>query len=282
MSQPAGFSDKVRIIWRIADTLRGHFWPHEYGQIVLPLLVIRRLNAVLEAAKPAVLKKAAALEASGKSPVGADKVLRHTSENPFHNTSPMCFSDLVADDKNVNDNFLACLVADLPVATEAFDAYDLPAKLKKMNTAKALYPVVADFADLDLHPDRVSNEAMGYTFEQLLRRFSEMSNETHGGASIVCTSPLTVEMPFTKGKPVSLKSHPSYSERWPQNLIAADRGLLGLGTLLRRRVVAQPSAVLHLARGGVPRTWVAYVDPRSISEGRSRLRRLSAPHPLVA
>lgn len=180
MVQPAGFGDKVAFVWKVADKLRGSFRPHEYGQVMLPLLVLRRLDAVLEPSKPAVLAKAAQLEATGMAPAGIDRILQSISGYPFYNTSPMMFTDLLADDKNVLDATLAYIAAFSPGATEVMEAYDLYPRLKRMDKAQILYPVLADFADLDVRPETVSNEAMGYVFEELLRKFSEMSNETAG------------------------------------------------------------------------------------------------------
>jgi type I restriction enzyme M protein len=180
VSQPNGFQDKVAFVWRVADKLRGSFRPHEYGQVMLPLLVLRRLDAVLEPTKATVLAKAGQLEDAGMAPAGIDKVLQSVSGYPFYNTSPVGFTDLLADDKNILATVTAYINAYSPGATEVMDAYDLHPRLKRMDTAGILYSVLAEFADLDLHPDTVSNEAMGYIFEELLRRFSEMSNETAG------------------------------------------------------------------------------------------------------
>ncbi|TXH39603.1 MAG: SAM-dependent DNA methyltransferase [Actinobacteria bacterium] len=180
MSQPHGFGDKVAFVWRVADKLRGTFRPHEYGQVMLPLLVLRRLDAVLEPTKAQVLAKAAQLESAGMAPAGIDKVLQSVSGYPFYNTSPLSFGDLLADDKNVLDTTLAYIAGFSPGATEVMEAYDLYPRLKRMDKAQILYPVLADFADLDVRPQTVGNEAMGYMFEELLRKFSEMSNETAG------------------------------------------------------------------------------------------------------
>ena len=180
MSAPEGFSDKVALVWRVADTLRGTFRQHEYGQVMLPLLVVRRLDAALEPTKAAVLAKAAELDASNVSPVGADKVLQRVAGYPFYNTSPLRFADVLADDKNLLATLTAYLAGFSPSAAEVLEAYDVFPRLKRMDTAEILYPVLAEFADLDLRPATVSNEAMGYIFEELLRKFSEMSNETAG------------------------------------------------------------------------------------------------------
>ncbi len=177
-NQPDGFADKVAFVWKVADKLRGHFKPHEYGSVMLPLLVLRRLDAVLEPTKAAVLAKAVELESSGLGNV--DPILRKVAGQQFYNTSPLTFTTLLADDKNVAKSLVAYVNAFSPGAVEVLEEYHFNDKVTRLDKAGILYQVLGDFADLDLHPDIVSNEAMGYVFEELLRKFSEMSNETAG------------------------------------------------------------------------------------------------------
>ena len=172
MSTPQGFEDKVAFVWKVADKLRGHLKPHEYGQIMLPFLVLRRLDCVLEPTKTAVLEA----HAAGKP----DPILRRIAGHPFYNHAPHTFTTLLADDKNIATMLKQYVHGFSPAAAEVLEAYDLMARIDRLDKAKVLYQVVGDFADLDLHPDVVSNEAMGAIFEELLRKFSEMSNETAG------------------------------------------------------------------------------------------------------
>lgn len=175
---PHGFEDKVAFVWRVADKLRGTFKQHEYGSVMLPLLVLRRMDAVLAPTKEAVVEKARKV---GQLEGGArDLLLRQASGRPFYNTSALTFSGLLNDDKNLADNLGAYIRGLSPHAYAVIEAYNFDGKIQRMDHAGILYQVVADFADLDLHPDAVSNEAMGYIFEELLRKFSEMSNETAG------------------------------------------------------------------------------------------------------
>jgi type I restriction enzyme M protein len=175
--QPQGFADKVAFVWRVADKLRGHFKQHEYGSVMLPLLALRRLDAVLVDTKQQVLDKAATLKEIGP---GQDMVLKKITGQPFYNTSPLTMTSMLNDDKNVAAQLRSYIHGLSRSAAEVIEAYNFEEKLARMDKAGILYAVLSDFADLDLRPSQVSNEAMGYIFEELLRKFSEMSNETAG------------------------------------------------------------------------------------------------------
>jgi type I restriction enzyme M protein len=178
VTTPAGFDDKVAFVWKVADKLRGNLRPHEYGQVMLPMLVLRRLDAVLAPTKAAVLAKATEVEASGIS--NPDKILRRAAGQPFYNTSPLDLEKVIADPKNVAANLRTYINGFSPTAVEVLEEYRFDGQITRLDKAGILYPVLGDFVDLDLHPNTVSNEAMGYIFEELLRKFSEMSNETAG------------------------------------------------------------------------------------------------------
>jgi type I restriction enzyme M protein len=174
---PVGFQDKVAFVWRVADKLRGTFKQHEYGSVMLPLLVLRRMDAVLSPTKQAVLDAARAMPTIGE---GQAALLKKKAGHRFYNTSPLTFATLLSDDKTLADNLRTYIRKLSPEAYAVMEAYDFDPKLERLDRAGILYAVVADFADLDLSPSVVSNEAMGYIFEELLRKFSEMSNETAG------------------------------------------------------------------------------------------------------
>jgi type I restriction enzyme M protein len=142
------------------------------------MLVLRRLDAVLAPTKAAVLAKSAEVEASGIS--NPDKILRRAAGQPFYNTSPLDLEKVIADPKNVAANLRTYINGFSPTAVEVLEEYRFDGQITRLDKAGILYPVLGDFVDLDLHPDTVSNEAMGYIFEELLRKFSEMSNETAG------------------------------------------------------------------------------------------------------
>jgi len=177
VAQPKGFEDKVSLIWSIADILRGDFKPHEYGSIILPFVVLRRLECALESTKAAVIKQAASL--SGKI-ANVEPVLRKASKHTFYNTSPLDLGKLLQDPTKIGANLSTYISAFSPSAAEVLEKYGFPEKVKKLDEQGLLYQIVSKFADVDLSETEVSNEAMGYIFEELLRKFSEMSNETAG------------------------------------------------------------------------------------------------------
>ncbi|MDP3712156.1 MAG: class I SAM-dependent DNA methyltransferase [Mycobacteriales bacterium] len=173
-----GFSDKVGFIWSVADLLRGDYKAHEYGRVILPLTVLRRLDATLAPTKAAVLAKDAELDRQGLH--NRAKVLERVAGVPFYNTSPLDFRRLLDDPEHIAANLRTYIAGFSPGAADVLVKYGFEEHIKRLNEARLLYPVVAKFADLDVSLDTVSNVAMGYIFEELIRRFSEASNETAG------------------------------------------------------------------------------------------------------
>lgn len=177
VSQVEGFGDKVSFIWSVADLLRGDVKSHEFGQYILPFVVLRRLDCVLAPTKQKVIARATDLE--GK--IGnVDPILERVAGAPFYNTSPLTFTDLLNDDKNVKSNLVSYIAGFSSGAADVLEKYKFGERIATLDRAGLLYQMVAKFADLDLHPAAVPNHTMGYIFEELLRRFSEMANETAG------------------------------------------------------------------------------------------------------
>ena len=173
-----GFTDKVGFIWSVADLLRGDYKAHEYGRVILPLTVLRRLDATLAATKAPVLAKDAELDRQGLQNRG--KVLERVAGVPFYNTSPLDFRRLLDDPEHIAANLRTYIAGFSPGAADVLVKYGFEEHIKRLSEARLLYPVMAKFADLDVAPATVSNVAMGYIFEELIRRFSEASNETAG------------------------------------------------------------------------------------------------------
>jgi type I restriction enzyme M protein len=176
-SQPVGFSDKVAFIWSVADLLRGDFKAHEYGQVILPFTVLRRLECALAPAKQRVMDRGAALRGKISN---VDAILQRAAGHRFYNLSPLDLDRILQDPGNAKDNLATYLAGFSPSAQEVLDRYGFPDKIDRLHRAGLLYRIVARFAELDLSERAVSNESMGLIFEELLRRFSEMSNETAG------------------------------------------------------------------------------------------------------
>jgi type I restriction enzyme M protein len=173
-----GFTDKVGFIWSVADLLRGDYKAHEYGRVILPLTVLRRLDATLAPTKAAVLARDAELERQGLH--NRARVLERVAGVPFYNTSPLDFRRLLDDPENVAPNLRSYIAGFSPGAADVLVKYGFEEQIKRLSDARLLYPVIAKFADLDVSPATVSNVAMGYIFEELIRRFSEASNESAG------------------------------------------------------------------------------------------------------
>jgi type I restriction enzyme M protein len=144
--------------------------------VILPFVVLRRLECALEKNKDAVIERNKKLKGI-KDP---EAILNSISGHNFYNVSPLNLSKILSDPNKVTSNLNNYIYAFSPSASEVLDKYGFPEKIKKLESADLLYQIVAKFADLDLSEESVSNEAMGYIFEELLRRFSEMSNETAG------------------------------------------------------------------------------------------------------
>jgi type I restriction enzyme M protein len=164
-------------IWSVADLLRGDYKQSEYGRVILPLVVLRRLDCVLEPTKEKVLQTAARLE--GKV-TNVDPILCQVAGEQFYNTSPLDLRKLLDDPTRIADNLLAYIARFSPAARDVLDKFDFRTQVDRLDRADLLYLVVSRFCEIDLHPDTVSNLEMGYLYEELIRRFSELSNETAG------------------------------------------------------------------------------------------------------
>jgi type I restriction enzyme M protein len=164
-------------VWSVADLLRGNYKQSEYGKVILPLVVIRRLDCVLEPSKDAVLKKQASLKGKIEN---VEPVLRAVAGEQFFNTSPLDFRRLLDDPNRIADNVRAYIGAFSTGARDVIDKFDFGTQVARLEKANLLYKVIGRFADIDLHPAAVSNLEMGYLYEELIRRFSELSNETAG------------------------------------------------------------------------------------------------------
>ena len=163
-------------IWSIANLLRGVYKQADYGKVILPFTVLRRLDALLEPTKDAVLKT---FEKRRTQP-GLDYILPTVSKQAFYNTSKFTLGKLAGDPANLKANLLDYVEGFSPNVKDIFERYAFAAQLNTLEENDLLYLVLQKFATVDLHPDRVSNTEMGLIFEELIRKFAEASNETAG------------------------------------------------------------------------------------------------------
>jgi type I restriction enzyme M protein len=164
-------------IWSVADLLRGDYKQSEYGKVILPFTVLRRLDCVLERTKPAVL---AELEKRSKAGLNPEPFLLRKSGQLFYNTSPLDMKALMGDQDHVKENLFAYMQAFSPAVRDIFESFDFHTQIDRLAKAGLLYLVAEKFANIDLHPEVVSNAQMGTVFEELIRKFAELSNETAG------------------------------------------------------------------------------------------------------
>ena len=164
-------------IWSVADLLRGDYKQSEYGRVILPFTVLRRLDCVLEPTKEAVLREKEKREAAKLNP---EPFLLKKSKCLFYNTSPLDMKKLMGDQDNIAENMFSYIQAFSPAVRDIFECFDFHTQVDRLAKANLLYLVAEKFANIDLHPEVVSNEQMGHVFEELIRKFAELSNETAG------------------------------------------------------------------------------------------------------
>ena len=165
------------LIWSTADLLRGDYKQSDYGKIILPFTLLRRLECVLEPTREAVLVE---FDARKNLNVPMEQFLVRKSNNSFYNTSKYTLSKLMADPNNIRDNLESYITSFSANAREVFEKYEFDKQLDKLNDNNLLFMIVEKFSSFDLTPEQVSNHEMGLMFEELIRKFAEASNETAG------------------------------------------------------------------------------------------------------
>ncbi len=172
-----GDTNLSAFIWSVADLLRGDYKQSEYGRFILPFTVLRRLDCVLEPTKPAVLAELAARTKAGINP---EPFLLRKAGQHFYNTSPFDMKKLMGDQDHVGENLRSYVQGFSPAVRDIFERFDFHVQVDSLAKAGLLYLVAEKFENIDLHPDVVSNAQMGAVFEELIRKFAELSNETAG------------------------------------------------------------------------------------------------------
>jgi type I restriction enzyme M protein len=172
------FQERVNFIFGIADALRGPYKPNQYGKVVLPLTVLRRMDCVLAPTKEKV--RAAFDKHKDKSDVARESILNRVAGQQFHNTSKLDFASLKGDANHIAKNLSHYIKSFSVRARDIFDKFGFAEHIERLDGANRLYLVVSKFAEVDLHPNSVSNQEMGYIFEELIRKYNEDANETAG------------------------------------------------------------------------------------------------------
>jgi type I restriction enzyme M protein len=171
------FSELANLIWAVADLLRGDYKQADYGKVILPFTLLRRLECVLEPTKEAALAEYSKRSAEG---INIDPFLRRKTGKSFYNVSQFTIPGLLADPQHVRQNLVSYISDFSEDARDVFERFKFVERVAELEEKNLLFQVVQEFSKVDLHPDTVPNETMGLIFEELIRKFAEASNETAG------------------------------------------------------------------------------------------------------
>jgi type I restriction enzyme M protein len=175
----ANHHELSNFIWQIADLLRGPYRPPQYERVMLPMTVLRRFDAVLAPTKEKVLREFERHKDKYKDDA-LDKLMNKAAGQRFHNHSPLTFEKLKGDPDNIDKHLASYINGFSANVRRIFEFFEFTSEIERMRDANILYLVVSKFCDVDLHPDKVDNIEMGLVFENLIRRFNELANETAG------------------------------------------------------------------------------------------------------
>ncbi|HRB70815.1 MAG TPA: class I SAM-dependent DNA methyltransferase [Flavobacterium sp.] len=173
----------IKFIWDIANLLRGPYRPPQYERVMLPMTVLRRFDSVLENSKSEVLQEFESLKVRYKGeipPSILSSKLEKITGQKFYNTSPFTFEKLKGAPDSIAQDLVSYINGFSPNVRRIFEFFDFEKEVFAMNDANILYLIVSEFAKINLHPSMVSNRDMGLIFENLIRRFNELANETAG------------------------------------------------------------------------------------------------------
>jgi len=165
------------LIWSTADLLRGDYKQSEYGKIILPFTLLKRIECVIEPTRDIVL---AEYEARKSLEIPLEAILTRKSGHSFYNTSNYTLTKLMADPNNIKDNLQSYINSFSDNTREIFEKYEFENQIDKLHDSNLLYLLVEKFSSFDLSPEKISNHDMGLMFEELIRKFAEQSNETAG------------------------------------------------------------------------------------------------------
>ena len=164
-------------IWSVADLLRGSYKQSDYGKVILPFTVLRRLDCILEPTKAQVIDEFKKRTGEGVDPT---PFLTRIAKHSFYNSSPLDLNKALAQPTQISQNLLSYINGFSSNIGDIFEKYEFDDQINKLANADLLYLITKKFSEIDLHPDKVSNSDMGLVFEELIRKFAELSNETAG------------------------------------------------------------------------------------------------------
>ncbi|MDP1889693.1 MAG: class I SAM-dependent DNA methyltransferase [Gemmatimonadaceae bacterium] len=174
------FKQHGDVIWNIANLLRGPYRPPQYRRVMIPLTVLRRLDCVLDQTKGEVIAMHKKLKAEKKNAEAIEKIITHKIKVPFFNISEFTFETLLGDPDKLAANLGNYMAGFSSRARKIIEKFKFDEEIEKLEEANRLFEVVKQVAAVDLHPDTIPNIAMGYVFEDLVRRFNEQANEEAG------------------------------------------------------------------------------------------------------
>ncbi len=178
MANNGKIKELANFIWSIADLLRGDYKQSDYGKIILPFTVLRRLDCVLKPTKQKVLDYLPKLKSMKIK--NTEPMLNKEAGFNFHNKSKLDFEKLKADPDNIAANLRNYINGFSSGGREIIEYFSFNDQITRLDEANLLFLVASRFSEVDLHPDNISGIEMGYVFEELIRKFSELSNETAG------------------------------------------------------------------------------------------------------
>ncbi|BEI33217.1 type I restriction-modification system subunit M [Polynucleobacter sp. HIN5] len=170
-------SNLSSFIWSVADLLRGSYRQSDYGKVILPFTVLRRLDCILKPTKDKVLEEFKKRTAEGVDPT---PFLTRIAKQSFYNSSPLDLNKALAQPTQIKANLLSYINGFSSNVGDIFEKYEFDDQIDKLANADLLFLVAKKFSEIDLHPNQVSNADMGLIFEELIRKFAELSNETAG------------------------------------------------------------------------------------------------------
>lgn len=168
-------NEQANFIWSIADLLRGDFKQSEYGKVILPFTVLRRFDCVLAPSKTKILELNKTITVANKKPI-----FKKYTGHDYYNISQFDFEKLMDDSTSIESNLRDYINGYSDDVKEIMDNFELLSIVEKLSKANLLYLVIQKFAEINMSADAIDNLEMGYMFEELIRKFSEQSNETAG------------------------------------------------------------------------------------------------------